>query len=96
MNIQNLQDSKLNSLNAIITINSFTINKADNQPTINLITQQTLFSENNLNLGKNDIFNEQKSFTIPSYTPKGQYLIIVNINSDNNGNIKIQQIITVV
>ncbi len=96
MNIQNLKDTKLDSLTATITINSYSVNKADNQPNINYITQQTLFSDKNLNLEKTDIYNKQTSFKIPSYTPKGQYLILVNINGDNSANIKIQEIINIV
>jgi hypothetical protein len=95
MELTNLKKEKLDNIKATLSINSYYINKADNQPSINPLFVQEIFNQDGLDLEEYESFNLNRNIEINSIIPKGDYLLIINFVGDNNAKLKIQEIITI-
>jgi hypothetical protein len=93
--VQNLYPEKLNSLTGTLTISAWAIDNKLLQPYLSDV-RQTIIDEDNLNLREYDTYQIKQTVTIPSNTPTGSYLIIMNINGDNQARLEMQQIIQVI
>jgi hypothetical protein len=96
MILQNLYEQDISKIDATITINTYTFNKADNQPSITPIYTNNLVVAKDLKLKQYDTYSYTQRYTIPNFINSGEYMIIINLKGDNYSNCKIQQIIRVI
>lgn len=93
--VQNLKTEKITSLSGYVTVSAWAIDNKLLQPYLSDV-RQTIVDADNLNLREMDTYKISQTVNIPSNTPTGSYLIIVNINADNQASLTMQQIIQVI
>lgn len=93
MLLTNMLSSTINSLSITITAGTYYMDYAENEPALGQYTQVGDYTINGITINHDNTYELSKSITIPNQ--KGTYLMIININSNNGGNCKITQLVTI-